>query len=72
MNFVLVTRISNRIITWPCGSRFEAGFHEDRFEPATDISDLKQAEKSHEIFTKNPNGDWDRRVKRRVRRKEDA
>ena len=69
--FVLVAGISNRIITWPCGTRYEAGFHEDRFEPATDISDLKRAEKSHEIFTKDPSPEWDR-VKRKKRIKEDA
>lgn len=37
VNFVLVAGISNRVIRWPCGARYEAGFHEDRFEPATDI-----------------------------------
>jgi hypothetical protein len=40
-NFVLVQEIRNRIITWPCGARFEAGFWEDRFEPATDITLLE-------------------------------
>lgn len=38
--FVLVVGIRNRIIRWPCGTRYEAGFWEDRFEPATDISEL--------------------------------
>lgn len=41
MNFVLVAGIKNRVITWPCGARYEAGFHEDRFEPATDITLLE-------------------------------
>lgn len=41
MNFVLVAGLRNRVITWPCGTRYEAGFHEDRFEPATDIGQLK-------------------------------
>jgi hypothetical protein len=40
-NFVLVNEVRNRIITWPCGVRFEAGFWEDRFEPATDITLLE-------------------------------
>jgi hypothetical protein len=40
-NFVTVVEIRNRVITWPCGARFEAGFHEDRFEPATDITLLE-------------------------------
>lgn len=40
-NFVLVNELRNRVITWPCGARFEAGFWEDRFEPATDITLLE-------------------------------
>lgn len=40
-NFVLVQEIRNRIITWPCGVSYEAGFWEDRFEPATDITLLE-------------------------------
>jgi hypothetical protein len=70
--FVTVHGIRNRVIRWPDGLRAEAGFHEDRFEPATDIEGLKRAEKSHEIFTKQPSPDWDRVVKRRVRKKEEA
>jgi hypothetical protein len=40
-NFVLLQEIRNRIITWPCGAHYEAGFWEDRFEPATDITLLE-------------------------------
>lgn len=37
LTFVLVEEIRNRPIPWPSGKIHEAGFHEDRFEPATDI-----------------------------------
>ena len=72
LTFVTVGEIRNRKIRWPDGRVAEAGFHEDRFEPATDISELKKAEKSHEIFTKDPSPEWDRKVKRKVRKKEEA
>lgn len=72
LTFVTVGEIRNRKIRWPGGRFAEAGFHEDRFEPATDISELKKAEKSHEIFTKNPSPEWDRKVKRKKKVKEDA
>jgi hypothetical protein len=41
LTFVLVTEIRNQVVVWPCGARFEAGFWEDRFEPATDITLLE-------------------------------
>lgn len=70
MNFVLVNGISNRAIRWPCGTRYEAGFWEDRFEPATSIEDLEKARDSTPNFFKGGDDEWDRRVKRRERKKE--
>lgn len=72
LTFVLVTRISNRIITWPCGTRYEAGFWEDRFAPATDISELEKARDATPNFFTGGDDDWDHRVKRKVRKKENA
>lgn len=42
LTFVLVHGISNPLITWGDGTRAEAGFHEDRFEPATNIGELEK------------------------------
>lgn len=70
MTFILVSGISNRTIRWPCGTRYEAGFHEDRFEPATDIGELDQVRKDVELFM-GDNG-VEIKPRRRVRKKEDA
>jgi hypothetical protein len=40
LTFVTLREIKNATIRWPNGARAEAGFSEDRFEPATDIGDL--------------------------------
>ena len=68
MTFVLINGISNRVITWPCGMRYEAGFWEDRFEPATDITLLENVRDFAGIqFERHM-----KPVKRRERKKEDA
>jgi hypothetical protein len=72
ITFVLVQGISNRVIRWPCGTRYEAGFWEDRFEPATDIGELEKARDATPNFFRGGDDDWDHRVKRKVRKKEDA
>jgi hypothetical protein len=66
--FVLVTRISNRIITWPCGTRYEAGFWEERFEPATDITLLENIKD----FAGMQFERQQKPVKRRERKKEEV
>lgn len=68
--FVLVAGISNRTIIWPCGTRYEAGFHEDRFEPATDIGELDKVRKEVELYMGDDGVEI--KPKRKVRRKEDA
>lgn len=68
MTFVLVAGISNRVIRWPCGTRFEAGFHEDRFEPATDIKLLEDIRDFAGLQFERQR----KPVKRRERKKEDA
>lgn len=40
LTFVTVRDMINPVITWGDGQRAEAGFHEDRFEPATDIGEF--------------------------------
>jgi hypothetical protein len=72
LTFVLLRELTNPRIMYMSGRMEEAGFHEIRFVPATDIGDLKKAEKSHEIFTKHPDSTWDVGVKRKRRVKEDA
>lgn len=48
--FVTVREIKNRIIRYPNGVRAEAGFWEERFEPATDIGDLEATLKTIDNF----------------------
>lgn len=65
--FVLVSSISNRVIVWPCGTRYEAGFHEDRFEPATDIGELDAVRRAVERYMGNDGPRVDRKIRRRER-----
>lgn len=70
MNFVLLHEIRNPIVPWSDGQYMEAGFWEERFEPATDISELDRI--AQKIGEWGKSSDWDRNVKRRERKKERA
>jgi hypothetical protein len=72
ITFVTVDEIQNRKIRWPGGRKHEAGFHEDRFEPATDISDLEKVSKTVGLFMGNDGPVEKRRRKVPQRKKEDA
>lgn len=73
LTFVLLREIRNRKERYPGGTVAELGFWEERFEPATDIGDIKKAADDVSQFVKgDKSGDWDRKTKRRVRKKEDA
>lgn len=74
-NFVLLREISNRKILYPRSHRYaEAGFWEERFEPATDISALERQRITVGAFMDGKaKPDWDRRrAPRPVRKREDA
>jgi hypothetical protein len=72
LTFVTVRELTNPIIAYGDGSRAEAGFHEDRFEPATNIDKLVEAKDKAPNFFEGGKPDWDRKTKRRTRKKEDA
>jgi hypothetical protein len=69
LTFITVQEIRNRKIRWPSGVMAEAGFWEERFEPATDIGDLEEVRKSVEKFM---DGSAPVIVPRRRRQKEDS
>lgn len=72
LTFVTVGEIRNRTIRWPGGRFHEAGFHEDRFEPATDISDLEKVSKTVGLFMGSDGPEEKKRRKTPQRKKEDA
>jgi hypothetical protein len=68
-NFVTLYEIHNPSVVWNDGIVREASFWEERFEPATDIGELdKIVEKIGEW---GKSSEWDKKVKRRVRKKKD-
>ena len=50
MDFVLLHEIHNPSVPWSDGQFMEAGFWEERFEPATDISRLEEELMNAEMF----------------------
>lgn len=70
MNFVTLQEIHNPAVVWSDGIVREASFWEERFEPATDIGELDKVREKIGEWGKS--SEWDKRVKRRVRKKEDA
>jgi hypothetical protein len=57
--FVTVREIKNRIIRYPNGVRAEAGFWEERFEPATDIGDFEATLRTIDKYMGSPDIDDD-------------
>jgi hypothetical protein len=70
LTFVTLREVHNPYVAWHDGQFMEMGFWEERFEPATDIGEFDETRKKVGEWGKS--SDWDRKVKRRVRRKEDA
>ena len=48
--FVLLREIRNAAVVWGDGRLREAAFWEERFEPATDISELEELRMNAEMF----------------------
>jgi hypothetical protein len=73
LTFVTLRELRNRRIRWPNGALREAGFWEERFEPATDIGELDEVRKTVERYMGNDGPEQPAKAKpRRVRKKEDA
>ena len=68
MNFVTLHELRNPDVVWNDGVVREASFWEERFEPATDIGEIDKAREKIGEWGKS--SEWDHKVKRRVRKKE--
>jgi len=71
LTFVLVRELTNPRIMWMSGRVAEAGFHEVRFVPATNIGDLTKVAKQVTLYMGN-DGEEEKRRKVPQRKKEDA